>query len=377
MKQFFRSLITAALVAILGFSLAACGATTQQPAPAPPQPGPVYDEAAYQSAVDAVLAEYSALTVDALADFDEAVHPELPWYTAAIANTDRNSLYYAFRDFDGNDIPELVISAGDDSYQQPMGLYAFDGEKMVYLCKEQALGERAFVSYFHDGLFAIHASGGAAVGSVTLWRIASDGYSTEVVEIMDYEYQDADTVVYTPQLGNMTVEEFKKTDYLQGFNPLLDYTKFASQTDVQADVEPIETANPWQGAASADEAAQGAGLNSFVLPQALSCFPGGYETAFLYMESLAEVVYSDETCRLVLRKGLGEDDISGDYNEYPDSWELEHEGLTIHCAGSGNTVSLARWVSDGNAYSLGFYPDNAAAPGLSQDEIISLVSQIR
>ena len=56
---------------------------------------------------------------------------------------------------------------------------------------------------FTDGLFFVHGSGGAAVGSVTVYRIAPDGYGTEIIEEMDYEYLNSETVVYTPQIGNM------------------------------------------------------------------------------------------------------------------------------------------------------------------------------
>ena len=188
---------------------------------------PVPDQV--QAAADKVLAEYSALTQEALDNFVEADHPELPWYTAVIANPVRNSLYYGWYDFDLNGVPELVIAAGDDTYQQPMGLYAFDGEKMVCLCKDHPLGERAFLAYFRDGLFATQGSGGAAVGSITLWRIAPDGWSTQIVDVVDYEYTDENTVIYTPQLGNVSAEDFDSSEYLTGFNVPIEYTLFAER----------------------------------------------------------------------------------------------------------------------------------------------------
>ena len=180
-----------------------------------------------QAAADKVLAEYAALDQNALENFDEAEHPELPWYTAAIANPVRNNLYYGWYDFDLNGVPELIIAAGDDTYQQPMGLYAFDGEKMVYLCKEAALGERRILTYFRDGLFASQGSGGAAVGSVTLWRIGPDGFSTEIFDTVNYEFKDENTVVYTPELGNVSAEEFDAGEYLNGFSLPISYTLFA------------------------------------------------------------------------------------------------------------------------------------------------------
>lgn len=187
----------------------------------------VYDQQAFDAAVKAVLDEYAALDQESLESFSEEEHPELPWYTAIIANTMRNSLYYGLYDFDSNGIPELVIAAGNDDYQIPEGIYAFDGTVMHYLCKEQPLGERAMLNYA-DGLFAVRASGGAAQGSFALWRIAEDGFSTDLVEIMDYEYSDAETVTYTPELGNMSAEEFQTHDFMAGFDFPIEYELFAA-----------------------------------------------------------------------------------------------------------------------------------------------------
>ena len=185
---------------------------------------------ALQTAADKVLAEYSGLTTDVLENYDEASHLELPWYTAVIANPVRNDLYYGWYDFDQNGTPELVIAAGDEKYRQPVAIYSFDGEKMVYLCKEHPLGERSALTYFSDGLFAVHGSGGAAVGSITLWRIAADGFGTEIIDNINYEYKDEHTVTYIPELGNVSAETFNAVDYMTGFSVPIEYTLFAKKT---------------------------------------------------------------------------------------------------------------------------------------------------
>ena len=349
--------------------------TTEAPAEteAPATPAPLYDQAAYDAAVNAVLAEYRDLDMEDPSSFDEAAHPELPWYTAIVANTLRNDLYYGFWDFDGNGVPELVIAAGDDQYQIPMGIYAFDGGKMVYLCKEQPLGERAILTYT-DGLFFVHASGGAASGAVAVYRIAPDGYGTDLIEIMDYEYQDPNTVIYTPQLGGMTPEEFAAYDTVAGFHEDVEYTLFAARKAESMMGMP----NPWQDAASPREAADGAGLESFTPPEYLSCFPAGYEVAYRCMNGLAEAVYDDANHRLVVRKGAGADlDVSGDYNAYPESRDVNWKGLTIHCFGADGQVKLARWSFGGNSYSLTFNADAPGMPGLGESDVTSLVNQIQ
>ena len=196
-----------------------------------PRCAQTYDADAYNRAKNDLLSQYIGLNQRALEDFDDDAHPELPWYSAIIANPVRNSLYYALYDFDGNGVPELVIAAGDDDWKQPAGIYAFDGEKMVYLCKQMPLGERCSLSYFEDGLFAVQGSGGAATGSVALFRIAPDGYSTDLIEIMDYEYQDENKVTYTPEIGNMSPQEFEQGDYLRGFDVPLYFKLFAGKRD--------------------------------------------------------------------------------------------------------------------------------------------------
>ena len=331
-----------------------------------------YDYEAYAAAGKVILEEYAALDADALANYDESAHPEIPWYTAAIANTVRNSLYYGFFDFDGNDVPELIIAAGDDSYQVPEAVYAFDGYKMVCLFKEYPLGERATLSW-NGELFAVRGSGGAAVGSVALYRMAPDGKSAELIEVMDYEYADENTVTFTPELGNMTAEEFNALDL--GEAPTgIEYLLLAARKESGGFVG---MANPWAEAASAAEAAQGAGLDGFTIPEVFSCFSDEPTASFLYMDGMAEAILDAGNDHLLLRKGLGSDDISGDYNLYPEERELNWKGLTIHCRGDEGRVRTAWWSFGGNAYSLSFNTLDLTLSGLTDDQVTSLVNQIQ
>lgn len=186
-------------------------------------------ETTYWAAANALLDEYASLRMEEVWEYDEDAHPEIPEYTAMAANIDRSDLYYGTYDFDDNGVPELVIAVGDEYYKQPVGIYTFDGEKMRYLCREMPLGERCTLSYFENGTFAAQGSGGAAVGSVAIFRIAPDGFSTDLIEIMHYEFQEDGETVYTPELGNMTAEEYMATDYYSGFEVPIAYTLFAQR----------------------------------------------------------------------------------------------------------------------------------------------------
>ncbi len=332
----------------------------------------VYDMAQYMRAQQAVFKEFAGLDQNALDNFVDEEHPELPWYTAVIANPVRNTLFYAENDFNGDGIPEMVIAAGDENYQQPMAIYAFDGEKMVYLCKDQALGERSTVSYV-NGEFVVFASGSAATGGIIVYTIGPDGYSTQIRAQADYEYSTDGKVTLTVTQGELSQEEFDFFQQQRGEFPELDYYRFAPEEQTNM----TGLANPWSDAATAQEAAAGAGLEGFTPPEYLNCLAGDYTVTYRYMEGLAEAVYTDGTNTLVVRKGVGEEDISGDYNSYAETRTVVWKALSIQCAGNNGQIKKANWYFGGFACSLTFNAGNDGLPGLEEGDITSLVNQIQ
>ena len=171
-----------------------------------PEAEPAEGQSAYDLAVAVIEQEYIQVREQGLDDFDESAHPELPWYTALLTRYPENSFYKAFYDFDDNGVPELVIGIGSEEIQ-PVGVYAFDGRDMHYLCAENPVGERSHLSR-HDGLFVLHGSGGASSGILVLFTIAEDGWSTELVDEFEYEYDEAaGQMTYSSQLGVISPEE--------------------------------------------------------------------------------------------------------------------------------------------------------------------------
>ena len=57
---------------------------------------------------------------------------------------------------------------------------------------------------------------------------------------------------------------------------------------------------------------------------------------------------------LTVRKGTGEEDISGDYNEYPQEDVTELEGLSVTVRGDGERIFLALWQEGGYSYAVSF-----------------------
>ena len=160
----------------------------------------------YEAAARAVREEFIQVTREGLDSFDEAAHPELPWYTAVLTRFEENRYWESYYDFDGNGVPEMLIAVGDEENKTPIAVYAFDGQNMHYLCKGAPLGERSYLSR-KDGLFIVHGSGGAASGALTVYLIAEDGWSTVIVDEIDYEYSDDGRVTYTSRYGTISPEE--------------------------------------------------------------------------------------------------------------------------------------------------------------------------
>lgn len=199
---------------------------TPEPPPEPTQP-PAYDAAAYEAALKALLDEYRLVRITEPGEFREEDHPEIPWYSIIsylYYQYDGMDLCYGTHDFDGNGVPELVMLTRSEEYQQPIGIYAFDGNRFVYLCKEMPLGDRTHVSVSGDGTFTVCGSGGAASGVVLVYRIAADGYSIDVRDWYTYEFQADGSVIISPQVGGMSAETFDSEALWRDFDVPIEYT---------------------------------------------------------------------------------------------------------------------------------------------------------
>ena len=73
---------------------------------------------------------------------------------------------------------------------------------------------------------------------------------------------------------------------------------------------------------------------------------------------------------LCYRKGIGEDDISGDYNEYELDETVDTAGTQVTLKGSADGYALAVWNADGYAYAV------SVTKEISKDEMLKLVEEI-
>ena len=137
------------------------------------------------------------------------------------------------------------------------------------------------------------------------------------------------------------------------------------------------TPNPWSEVGSAAEAAQGAGLKSFSVPDAGVKLTVGQLGDWTYqcMEGMAQAKNTAGDVNITVRKAVlaGDGDISGDYNTYEVEWPLTLKGLTVNCAGhSQDAANKVLWVSGDDAYCI-----LADGAGLTPDDINSLINAIQ
>ncbi len=148
--------------------------------------------------------------------------------------------------------------------------------------------------------------------------------------------------------------------------------------------ENVGMANPWSDAGTLAEAAEGAGLDGFSIPEEAEISLGEVKLSQArYMEGLAEAVVEFPAVEMTIRKGnasVAEDgDISGDYNEYANTWTQNIKGLEVTCYGNRKgDATKTIWTVDDTCYSITAYGLGGDTDyGLSADDLNSLINGIQ
>lgn len=149
--------------------------------------------------------------------------------------------------------------------------------------------------------------------------------------------------------------------------------------------EEVGMENPWHEAATAEEAAEGAGLDSFSAAEGVEISLGEIKVdKYRYMDGMAEAVVEFPAVEMTIRKGradLAVDDmgISGDYNEYAHDWTQSVKGLEIHCFGNEEgRATRTIWQVDDTCWSIvvqGLGGDENY--GLSADDLNSIINAMQ
>ena len=113
--------------------------------------------------------------------------------------------------------------------------------------------------------------------------------------------------------------------------------------------------NPWVDCAALDEAARLAGFD-IAVPGSIEGYPNKMIQAM--EKSMIQVMYFDgdpaaeDSSRVIVRKGTGTNDISGDYNVYPETQTANIHGVDVTLKGENGLVFCATWTKDGYSYSI-------------------------
>ena len=129
-------------------------------------------------------------------------------------------------------------------------------------------------------------------------------------------------------------------------------TDTAAQEDNALGGEIVQIPNPWQECSSLEEAGKLAGF-SFIAPEEVDGFTERYISAI--ENEIAQVVFSngdDSGTALYFRKGVGTEDISGDYNTYETVEEQTIGGKTVTCKGNDGLTYTAIWTDGTYSYAV-------------------------
>jgi hypothetical protein len=128
-------------------------------------------------------------------------------------------------------------------------------------------------------------------------------------------------------------------------------------------------ANPWGDVGSAEEAAKGAGIDSFVIAEDPGLDLGElFERTYRCMDGIAEARLEYPASALTVRKGTiaEEGDISGDYTEYANTWTQDVNGIEVTCFGNREgDATKSIWTVDNMYFSI-------VAEGLGGDQDFGL-----
>lgn len=141
-------------------------------------------------------------------------------------------------------------------------------------------------------------------------------------------------------------------------------------------------ANPWSDVESAEEAAKGAGIDSFVIAEDPGLDLGElFERTYRCMDGIAEARLEYPASALTVRKGTiaEEGDISGDYTEYANTWTQDVNGIEVTCFGNREgDAAKSIWTVDNMYFSIvaeGLGGDQDF--GLNAERLTAMVSSIQ
>ena len=141
-----------------------------------------------------------------------------------------------------------------------------------------------------------------------------------------------------------------------------------------------EIANPWSEVDNIEAAVEGARLKGFTFDEGIQTSLGEIvPTTYRYMEKLVEIDAPVGAVELTIRKGIGEADISGDYNEYANEWTVDVDGTEVTCFGNreGEATKTIWQTNEGSYAILAYGAGGDDDFGLNEEDLKALVKGIK
>ena len=135
----------------------------------------------------------------------------------------------------------------------------------------------------------------------------------------------------------------------------------------------VQIPNPWVDCAALDEAARLAGFD-ITIPGKFEGYPNQVIQAM--ENSMIQVMYFDgdpsaeDSSMVMVRKGTGNEDISGDYNEYSEKETVQMHGVDVQLRGENGLVYSASWTWNGYSFAIN------ADKGLSRDALSAAIGEM-
>lgn len=86
---------------------------------------------------------------------------------------------------------------------------------------------------------------------------------------------------------------------------------------------------------------------------------------------MIEVIYNDGEKEIRIRKAVGTEDISGDFNQYAENNQVDSDGLQITMRGSDHKINVATWIANSYTFAL------SMSDGRTTDEVLALVAEVQ
>lgn len=134
----------------------------------------------------------------------------------------------------------------------------------------------------------------------------------------------------------------------------------------------VQIPNPWHETTDLEEAEKATGVD--FEPPVENSLPEGFEfVTYRYTDTILEADYvkGDEEIVIRVSPSLSGLDLSGDYSEYSQEWEISLKGLIVHCQGDGTYSNCSTADND----EMHFAVDcnlGEEGKGLDEDQLMSL-----